>query len=76
MIWLVLVYLALAIVNFLMSLDNIETWAYRGKETKMQKVIRWICITIVNPAFSVMYWGCWIFVFYWQKKDSKNRRNF
>ena len=74
MMWLLVAYLILIFVNFCMSVQNIESWAYRGRETNTQKVIRWICITIVNPVFTVMYWGCWIYVLYWQKKETKRRR--
>lgn len=74
MMWLLLAYVILISVNFHNSLNNIETWAYRGRETNMQKAIRWICIVIVNPVFAVMYWCCYIYIYCWQIKDSKKRR--
>lgn len=74
MMWLLLAYVILISVNFHNSLENTETWAYRGRETNMQKVLRWICITIVNPIFTIMYWGCYLYLFCNNSKQRKRRK--
>lgn len=74
MMWLLLAYVILISVNFHNSLENAETWAYRGRETNMQKVLRWICITIVNPIFTIMYWGCYLYLFCNNSKQRKRRK--
>ena len=64
-------YICMAIVNFRMSLENIEGWAFRKNENTMHKVVRWIVIAPINPIFFVLYWACWIYYFHWIKKMKK-----
>ena len=71
MIWLLIMYVIIILFNFTVSLGNIDTWAYRGKETRMQRTIRWICITIINPLFSVTYSLCYIYLHFILNKRRK-----